>query len=338
MAEWITRRMAMAQLSAAAALATAGCHRAPRKPGEIMIGSAAGSFNLTVAAIMKQQGFMESFGLRPETLAVSDGSKIMASIISHSVDIAPISGFAQVFPAVGKGAPIRIVNGATLRPLLALFSSKGDVRAVKDLEGRNVGIGALGSLLHQLTVTLLRKHDVDVARVNFINLGSNTDVFKGVRVGTVDAGAGPASYAEDAAAHNVHALEQGDFSQELPDFTYQAGWTSLHAIETRRDEIVRTLAAYARLFRFLSDANARDAFITARKSVFPGASDKDHEGEWAFLQRVKPFATDLTLSAERIDYMQRINIEFGAQKELIPYDRVVDATIARDALELLDKS
>lgn len=338
MAEWITRRTAMAQFSVFAALATAGCHRAPREAGAIMIGSAAGSFNLTIAALMKQQGYMEAFGLKPETLSVSDGSKIMASIISHSVDIVPISGFAQVFPAVEKGAPIRIINGATLRPMLALFSSKDNVRTLKDLEGRNVGVGALGSLIHQLTVTVLRKYGVDVAKVRFINLGSNTDVFKGVMAGTVDAGAGPASYAADAAAHHVHAVEHGDFSQELPGFTYQAGWTSLYAIETRRDEIVRTLAAYAKLFRFLTDPNSHDAFIKARQSVFASVPGKDHEAEWNFLQKVKPFATDLALTPERIDYMQKINIAFGAQKTLLPYDRVVDASIARDALKLLDKS
>jgi ABC-type nitrate/sulfonate/bicarbonate transport system substrate-binding protein len=339
MAGLITRRMAIAGLSAATALAVGACGRGGKGgDGKIRIGSASGSFNLTISALMKQQGFLESFGLHPETIPVSDGAKIMASVISNSVDVVPISGFAQVFPAVERGAPIRIINAATLRPMLALFSSKDNVRTLKDLEGKNVGIGAVGSLIHQLTVTTLRKYGVDVNAVKFINLGSNTDVFKGVRAGTVDAGAGPASYVPDAATYKVHLVEHGDFSEELPDFTYQAGWTSLHAIETRRDEIVKTLAAYAKLFAFINDPNSHDAFIKARKSVFASVPDAEHEGEWVFLQKARPFATDLILSPERLDYMQKINMSFDAQKSILPYDRVVDASIAKDALKLLNKT
>jgi NitT/TauT family transport system substrate-binding protein len=69
---------------------------------------------------------------------------------------------------------------------------------LKDLEGKVVGVGAIGSLVHQLTVTVLRKYSVDVSGVRFVSIGSNTDIFKGVMAGTVDAGAGPAALVDDA--------------------------------------------------------------------------------------------------------------------------------------------
>ena len=77
MVQLISRRMAIAQFSAAAALATGACGRGGKGgDGKIRIGSASGSFNLTMTALMKQQGFLESFGLHPETIPVSDGAKI----------------------------------------------------------------------------------------------------------------------------------------------------------------------------------------------------------------------------------------------------------------------
>ena len=334
----VPRRAFIAQISAAAAaMATAGCGSRKRDPGSIMVGTAQGSFNLTMTAMMKQQGFLEAVGLHPQIVAVSDGSKIMASVISNSVDVVPISGFAQVFPAIRRGAPIRVINAATLRPQLALFSGKDDIRSLKDLEGKNVGIGAVGSLIHQLTVTNLRKFGVDVSKVRFINLGSNTDVFKGVMARTVDAGSGPAAYVPIAEDYNVHAIEHGDFSKELPNFTYQAGWTSLDAIKSERDELVRTLAAYGKLFRFLSTPAAHDPFIRARKSAFPKASEREHEAEWSFLHDSDLLATNLIISPERIEYMQKINMQFGQQDSIIPYDQVVDVSIAEDALKLLSK-
>src|SRR6185369_12284365 len=116
----------------------------------------------------------------------------------------------------------KIINAATLLPWLALYSAKPDVRSLKDLEGKVVGAGAVGSLVHQLTVTLLRKYSVDVSRVRFVNIGSSADVFKGVAAGTVDGGAGPASFVDDADSYKVYAITNGNMSVELKDFTYPA--------------------------------------------------------------------------------------------------------------------
>ena len=33
--------------------------------------------------------------------------------------------------------------------------------------------------------------------------------------------------------------------------------------------------------------------------------------------------------------MQQINMDFGIQKQVLPFDRVVDASLAQDALKLL---
>src|SRR5262249_31221184 len=150
--------------------------------------------------------------------------------------------------AVEHGADLKLVSAATLLPAQAMFSAKPNVHTLKDLEGKNVGVGAVGALVHQLTVSLLRKYDVDVTKVRFVTIGSNTDIFKGVMAGTVDAGTGPASFVDDAESYGVHAIEHGNMSAELKEFTYQAGWTSARVIKDKRDVVVRVLAAYARLF------------------------------------------------------------------------------------------
>ena len=209
------------------------------------------------------------------------------------------------------------------------------MKTLKDLEGKNVGVGAVGALVHQLTVSLLRKYSVDVSKVRFVTIGSNTDIFKGVMAGTVDAGTGPASFVDDAESYGVHALPNGNMSVELKEFTYQAGWTSTRAIAAKRDVLVRVLAAYAKLFRFVQQPSAQDAFLSARKAVFPNAPDREHLAEWNYLQTYKPFASDLTLSPERVRHMQQINIEFQIQKEILPYERVVDMSLAEDACKLL---
>lgn len=330
----LDRRQALASAAAGLVLMGAGC--APKAGGRtIRIADAAGGLNLTIAALMKQQRSMEDFGLDPDVTMVADGSRILGGIVGGSTDASFMSGFGQVFPAIARGADIRIIGGGILRPTLGLFTSKDDVRTLKDLEGKTVGSGSVGALTYQLTVTLLKKYGVDVAKVRFVNVGASADIFRAVSAGTVDAGVGQAAQVIDAAHYHVRLIDHGNMAEELTQFTYQAAWTSAKAIAERRDVLVRALAAHAKLYRFVQSAAAKPAFFTARQSVFPNARPADHEAEWDFIQRYKPFATDLMLDTGRIDYMQALNRSFGVQQTTLPFDRVADMSLARDALKLL---
>lgn len=77
------------------------------------------------------------------------------------------------------------------------------------------------------------------------------------------------------------------------------------------------------------------AGTVARKSVFPNAPEREHVAEWNYLQTFKPFTSDLMLSPERVRYMQQINLDFHIQTEMLPFDRVVDMSLAQDAQKLL---
>ena len=329
-------RRDMLMLSSGALLAATGCGGSPApSTNDVQIATGAGGLNTTMSELLRQQKFLESFDLTPNVIAMADGSKILSGVYSGSIDVSPMSGFGQVFPAVEHGADLKIINAATLLPAQAMFSAKANVQSLKDLAGKNVGVGAVGALVHQLTVTLLRKYSVDVSQVRFVTIGSNTDIFRGVMAGTVDAGTGPASFVDDADSYGVHAIPNGNMSAELKQFTYQAGWTSSRVIQQKRDVVVRVLAAYATLFRFVQQPSAQDAFLSARKAVFPNAPEREHLAEWTYLQKYQPFASDLTLSPERVQYMQQINVDFQIQKEMLPYERVVDMSLAEDARKLL---
>ena len=53
------------------------------------------------------------------------------------------------------------------------------------------------AVLHQVTVALLQKNNIDPAKVTFVNVGSTADILKAVVAGTVDAG-GLRIFAEDS--------------------------------------------------------------------------------------------------------------------------------------------
>ena len=149
-------------------------------PIPVAIANASGNVNLTLQELMKQQDFLQEMGLAPTITNVADGSKITGSLIGGDIDLTTMTGLGQVFPAIERGAKLKVLAGACLSPTLALYSSKPDVKTLKDLEGRTVGTGALGALLHQLVVALLQKNGVDSGNVTFVNVGGASDSFRAV--------------------------------------------------------------------------------------------------------------------------------------------------------------
>lgn len=309
--------------------------RAATAPIHVNIVNTASNSTMAFQELLKQQGFFEEFGVAPTTLNVADGSKLMGALFSGSSDICILSGFSQVFPAVEKGGKLKIVAGAGLLLQDAIYSAKPEIQHVKDLEGRTVGTGSPGALLHQFTVALLRKKGVDVSKVKFVNIGSSASVFNAVVAGTVDAGPSLIDVYAEQKKYGVHSLVDGDLWKELPEYTYQGSFSSDRAIAEKREALVRVLAAYGKLYRFVSGPKSHDAFMRARAAVFKKSDAADGEFEWQFAQKYQPYATDLTLSEERIRYMQNLNVEFGIQKKILPFNEVADMSLAKEALKLL---
>lgn len=332
----LTRRNAIHQLSASAGLLLlSGCDAPAANGRRIAIANAAGGLNMTMAELMRDRRFLEKAGLEPEISMIADGTRIVGGIIGGSVDASFMSGFGQILPAIERGAELRVIGGGIILPTLALYSSKSDIRSLKDLEGRTVGSGSIGALTYQLTVTLLRKYGVATDKIRFVNVGSSADIFRAVSAGTIDAGVGQAAQIDNAADYGVHLIKNGNMAEELGAYTYQGAWTTVQAITEQRDLLVRALAAYGRLYQFVQKPEAKQAFIAARKSVFPKAKVTDHEAEWSFIQRYRPFASNLALTAERFAYMQRLNLAFGVQKEIMPMARVADMSLAIEAEKLI---
>ena len=290
---------------------------------------------LTIFNILHAQGYLEKFGVSIKTLNVADASRTIPGVMGGGADLCILNGIGLTIAVIAKGAAMKII--AANSPLVqdALYSAKPEVKSAKDLVGRVVGTGALGALTHQLVVALLQKEGIDVSKVTFRNVGSNTDIFRAVAAGTVDAGASGVDVYDDAAKYGVHVLSDGDLWKELPEYVYQGAFASDKTIEAKRDGMVRVLAAFSATFQFVQGPNSKDAFFKARAAATGKDDPAAALSAWSFIQKNKPYAVDQTFSEESIVYMQKLNIQTGSQKTVVPYSQIVDPTLARDALKLL---
>lgn len=305
----------------------------------VSVVNTSGNTTQSLQQLMKDQKFFEMYGLEPTLLNVGDGNKLMGALLSNSSDICLLSGFGQVLPAIEKGAKMKLVGSSGQKAVQTIYTSRSDIKTVADLVGRTVGTGSPGSLLHQMMVAVLRKKGIDPAKITFANVGSSADVFRAVVAGTVDAGPGQIDVYEQQEKYKVRSLSDGDLWTEIPEYTYQGCFASQSAIDTKRQALVRTLAAYLHMFRFIQGPHSKEAFISSRIAAL---GSKDVEGakaegdfQWRFIQKNKPYSMDMILSEERVAFMQDLNIRTGVQKVMLPYAQVADMSLALEAQKLV---
>ena len=322
-------------LSAASALALGARSFAAGPPQKLKIVMTQGLTGLAVQEIAQSQGYFAQYGIEPEVLLVSDGGKCVAALISGASQLCAWSGFNQLTPAIERGAQVKILAGALNLPSLSLYSAKPNIRRVSDLAGKSIGIGAPGSVLHQMVTLLLKKKGVDPSKVLFRNVGSGADILKAVSAGTVDAGPSDVAIFDQQQKFGVHNLTDGMLWKEIPEYTNQGSYASEAAIAKDRDLLVRALAAYAKAYRFISSPGSKDAYVKAWQKVAGGMDTEQAVTQWNWIQQFKPYATDLTLSEARLNLIQNLNVEFKIQQKMLPTAAIADMSLARDALKLL---
>jgi ABC-type nitrate/sulfonate/bicarbonate transport system substrate-binding protein len=331
----LTRRdLGRAALAGVGAIAAPAVARAQaRIPVNII--STQGVATVAMQELMRRQGYLQEFGIEPKPTFVVDGSRIMGSLMSGENDICIFSGFAQVLTAAEKGAKLKLVGGALLKLQHQIYTKRPEIKTMKDLAGKTIGVASLGALAHSMVIDALRKNGVDEKSVRFANIGSAPDIFRAVAAGVVDAGPSESDAAETYGKYGVRVVEGGELYRELPNFTFQAAYTSDRAIAQKRDALVRVLAAYAKLYRFLMTEESKQPWVAACAAVLNKMEPSSAAWLWNFYRENRLYATDLVLSPERVEYMQKLNVSLDVQKRVMTYDEVADMSLARDALKLL---
>jgi len=302
----------------------------------LQIIDAGGPHEKVTVELMRRQRYFERLAVDVERTFVSNGTEAVELLAAGRGDAAVQVGFGPALVAIERGAALRVVAGANLLTVHALYSRLPEIRRLRDLQGRTVGVGRLGALTHQLIYAALLKHRIDPQTITFVPIGNSATIFRALLAGRVDAGFGETDVFEHQVHYGVHALEDGILWQELPDFPNQASFATLAAISGKRESLARTLAAHALLYRFLQRDDSWDEYAAAWRAALPESTVEEGRAQWSFYQRFQPFAADLQLPEASIDYLQELNMAMGLQRRVLSFSDVADMSVSQDALELID--
>ena len=139
--------------------------------------------------VARSAGLFSKHGLDVELVYTRGGNAAMQALVGGAVDYAATALDVALQAYANVGADIRRFAVTGQLPLFAVITAPktaGEIRAIKDLEGRTVAVSGLGNADHALTLFLLKQANADASKVQFATMGVN--LLEALRQGQIDAG------------------------------------------------------------------------------------------------------------------------------------------------------
>jgi NitT/TauT family transport system substrate-binding protein len=139
--------------------------------------------------VARTAGYFKNHGLDVELVYTRGGNAAMQALVGGAVDYAATALDVAIQAYTNVGAKIRRFAVTGRLPLFAVVTAPGTaarIQSIKDLEGKSVGVSALGNADHALTLFLLKQAGADPQKVQFTTMGVN--LLEALRQGQVDAG------------------------------------------------------------------------------------------------------------------------------------------------------
>lgn len=281
--------------------------------------------------MVAKSGFAEKRGLKVEILQIKAGATLMKALISGEIDSVDMGAAKSIVAAV-RGTGVKIV-GCTWPGMPQVVLAKAEIKTPADLKGKTVAISSPGSLPDLVFRGMLDAEKVPVSEVKFATQGADLDRYKSLISGITDAAIVSNEF-EPVMPPNVKVLMKA--SSTVPKFLRLCIATSNKVLETRRDDLVRFVAAEMEAYKFA--AENRDATIKLAHEMTRAKPD-DKRAEFIVDQALSEKQIDPTLAipVDRIDWMQNLFVKAGVIPKAAPVDMLIDLSVHADAAKLVGK-
>jgi NitT/TauT family transport system substrate-binding protein len=254
----ITRRTVIAS-GAAAVVAVPHIARA-EETLKLAIGQR-GNWEESPCELGQSAGIFKKHGLVLDILYTEGGGQTQQAVISGSVDIGCGVGTYGVMGAFAKGAPLRIIGGATTgaNDLYWYVRADSPVHTLRDAAGKTVAFSTTGSSTDLVVLGLER-----VLGVTFqpVATGSPPATFTQVMSGQIDVGwSSPPFGVEAVDQGRIRIVARGGDVPELADQTVRVMIANAGVLARRGEAVARFMNAYRESLTYMyTDPAALDAF------------------------------------------------------------------------------
>lgn len=231
--------------------------------------------------VARTDGYFKNHGLDVQLVYTRGGNPAMQALIGGAVDYAATALDVALQAYANYHADIRRFAVTGRLPLFAVVTAPkaaNQIQSIKDLQGKTVGVSALGNADHSLTIYLLKEAGADPTKVQFATMGVN--LFEALRQGQIDAGVvqEPAlTLLRRAGARVLVNLMDPDDAKHYLGGTYEFMGVAVRGkeVEQRRQEMVALSAALADALKAVHGMSGEQLTAALPKEMITGLDLKE---------------------------------------------------------------
>jgi NitT/TauT family transport system substrate-binding protein len=211
--------------------------------------SVSGSYNMIFlsAGVAQHKGFFKDEGLDADIVVMGAATSI-AALSNGDIDCTLLTG--SVIRAAIRGLPVRLVAGLlTSSPHVLL--ARQEIKSVKELRGKKVGLGAFGDATHVLARAIIGRHGLDPEKeIQFLALGSDSARFAALqqRLADVVVTSPPWDFEGEKMGYNILAR-----AYEYLNYPLSGVGVNVKALQQNREQTKRTVRSLIKASRFIRE-------------------------------------------------------------------------------------
>ncbi len=272
-------------------------------------------------------GFAQRAGVDLQIVEMKDDPGLIRALMSGDLD--SIEGGPGIgILAAAHGGDVRVLGCYWPTLPHGIFVREG-INAAADLRGRKFAIAGPSGAPDLVARAYLRQYDVPRESVTFADLGGDSDRYKALLAGVVDATVVSMEYVPLAQRAGLHLLVAA--REVMPNYIRTCIETSARAIARRRADVVGFVAGEMAALEFAMSHREETLALTREVTRLP--ADDPRPG-YIYDDAVRSGSIDPTMRIpmDRLNWMQEQLIELGNLQTRMDLARLVDGSVRADAL------
>lgn len=293
---------------------------------KVRISYANNSLSFLVPFIARDRGFYAKNGLSVELVQVRP-SVAIAALTSGDADFAEVLGSA--IRSAARGIPVRVISTSIRAPLFSL-AVHPEIKSVKDLKGRTLGIASVGGT-NQISARLLLQYygiDADL-EVKMLALGEEKFMAEALRVRQLDAVMVAPPFSIILKREGFPLIASATKVVSIPSTGLSA---TVEKIRQNRAQVKRALRAEVEALRYLRDNQASSVEVIRKRFAMDEGLARE-----SYAVIVDAFSKDGRIDSAGIDALLDLEKKSGLIAKTVTTDQVADATLGEEVLKEMGK-
>ena len=283
--------------------------------------SVSGSYNMIflAAGVAQHRGFFKDEGLDADIVVMGAGPSL-AALSNGDIDYTLLTG--SVIRAAIRGLPLRIVAGL-MTSSAHVFLARPEIKSIKELQGKKVGLAGFGDATHVLARMILAKQGIDPDKdVQVLTLGSDSGRFNALQQNLADmvVTSPPWDFEGKKLGYNILAR-----AYEHVNYPLAGLGANQKSLQQNRAQVKRVIKSLVRANRFMRDNREESA-----KVLMTWGKVKPEHAYASYDSTVKVISADGGIPADGLNLLIDQAKKDAKITRDIPVTEVADFTILRE--------